>query len=81
MKKPELVPNWKRAWRWLSVHALAVTGMLPGVWLTLPDDWRASVPVGWLAIATVVTAGLGVYGRLVQQPVELVKDDSNEAGA
>ena len=44
--KPELVPNWKRAWRWLSVHALAITGVLPGIWLTLPDDWRAAVPTG-----------------------------------
>lgn len=79
--KPELVPNWKRAWRWLSVHALAVTGMLPGVWLTLPDDWRASVPAGWLAIATLVTAGLGVYGRLVAQPVHVTDDSDDKAGA
>jgi hypothetical protein len=49
------------------------------VWLTLPDDWRAAVPVGWLAVATVVTAALGVYGRLVQQPVK-EPDDTDLAG-
>lgn len=79
--KLELVPNWKLAWRWLSVHALAVTGVLPGVWLTLPDDWRAAVPAGWLATATVITASLGVYGRLVQQPVKVEQDDTDLAGA
>jgi hypothetical protein len=74
----KLDPNWRQSWRWLSVHALAATGALPGVWLTLPDDWRAAVPAGWLAVATVITAALGVYGRLVQQPVKTKDDDNAE---
>lgn len=79
MKKPELVPDWKRAWRWLSVHALAITGALPGIWLSLPADWRAAVPAGWLAVATLVTAAVGVYGRLIDQTPK--PDDTDQAGA
>jgi len=79
MKKPELVPNWKRAWRWLSVHALAITGALPGIWLNLPADWRAAVPAGWLAVITLVTATAGVYGRLIDQSPK--PDDTDQAGA
>ena len=79
MKKPELVPDWKRAWRWLSVHALAITGALPGIWLSLPADWRAAVPAGWLAIATLVTAAGGGYGRLIDQTPK--PDDTDQAGA
>ena len=49
--KPELVPDWKRAWRWLSVHALAVTGMLPGVWLTIAE-------LGGRAVGFALTRGV-----------------------
>lgn len=79
MKKPELVPDWKRAWRWLSVHALAITGALPGIWISLPADWRAAVPAGWLAVVTLITASMGVYGRLIDQTPK--PDDTDEAGA
>lgn len=77
--KPQLVPDWKRAWRWLSVHALAITGALPGIWISLPADWRAAVPAGWLAVVTLITAGMGVYGRLIDQTPK--PDDTDRAGA
>lgn len=71
----KLVPDWRRSWRWISVHALAITGALPGVWLTLPDDWRSTVPAAWLAGVTVITAVAGIYGRLVQQPIKIVEEN------
>lgn len=63
----KLIDDWRGVWRYLSVHALAVTGVLPGVWMSLPHEWRDSIPLHWLAVVTVVTAALGVYGRMIDQ--------------
>jgi len=62
----QVVPNWRQAWRWLSLHALVATGALPSLWLALPPEWRAAVPASWLASASVVMALLGIVGRLTQ---------------
>lgn len=61
------IPEWKRAWRYFSVHALVVAGALPGVWATLPVMWRQALPVPVLATAAGVTAALGIIGRLTDQ--------------
>jgi polyferredoxin len=65
----KLVDNWRQAWKWVSIHALWVAGVLPSVWESLPHRWQDIVPVNVLAIATGVTAVIGIVGRLVQQPV------------
>jgi hypothetical protein len=75
----KLIPDWRDAWKWLSVHALTVAGLLPGVWVTLPADWRAAVPAGWMAGAALVVAAFGVYGRLIDQKPK--PDPTDEAGA
>lgn len=69
-----LVPHWKRAWRWFSIHALVISGIIPMVWANLPGDMRASVPPDTLGVITGVVATLGVIGRLFQQPK---KEDEN----
>jgi hypothetical protein len=77
--KPTLIPDWRDAWKWLSVHALIVTGALPAVWESLPHDWREAIPATWLAVVTVITAVVGVYGRLLDQRPK--PDPTDEAGA
>jgi hypothetical protein len=62
-----LVPQWQQSWKWLSVHALALAGVLPGVWCMLPGEWRAIVPIPYVAVATGVTSVLGILGRLLDQ--------------
>lgn len=62
-----LVSEWKRAWRWFSVQAMALTLALQGAWAALPDDLRAHAP-GWLVTAlSVLLLLLGLFGRLVRQ--------------
>lgn len=63
----KLVPQWQNAWKWFSVHALVLAGVLPATWCQLPESWRAIVPVGWVATATAITSILGVIGRLADQ--------------
>lgn len=64
----KLDPQWQQAYKWFSVHALALAGVLPGTWASLPGEWRASVPFSYVVIATAVTSVLGIAGRLFQQP-------------
>ncbi len=62
-----LVEDWKRAWRWFSVQAMAAALALQGAWTALPDDMKAHVP-GWVVTAlSLALLLLGLFGRLVKQ--------------
>ncbi len=63
----KLVEDWKLAWRWFSVHALVMAGVLPAVWAGLPPDLKSSIPPGAMGAITAVIAACGVIGRLVDQ--------------
>ena len=63
----KLVEDWKRAWRWFSVHALVLAGVLPAAWAELPPDLKSSIPPGAMGAITAVIAACGVIGRLVDQ--------------
>lgn len=65
-----LVPEWRQWWKWTSVHALAIAGVLPGVWCSLPGAWQAVVPISYIAIATAITSVLGIRGRLNAQNLD-----------
>jgi len=65
--KMKLVDDWKNAWRWFSVWCLTISGAAPAAWLAVPDEMRRQVPAEWLAVAAVVIAVAGVFGRLVDQ--------------
>lgn len=62
-----LVAEWKRAWRWFSVQAMALAMALQGAWASLPDDMRARLPGGIVAAFTIALLLLGIGGRLVRQ--------------
>ena len=62
-----LIENWKEAWKWFSMWALAAIGTLPFVWVNLPSDVKAFLPEGWepyVLLALVIAGGIG---RLVDQ--------------
>lgn len=63
----KLVPDWRSAWRWLSVQALAVIALLPVVWPTLPPQVTGWVPEEWRPWIIVLLAVGGIAGRLVDQ--------------
>lgn len=63
----KLDPQWRQSYKWFSMHALALAGVLPGVWCSLPGEWRAIVPISYVAVATAITSVLGIVGRLVWQ--------------
>ncbi|MFY8038878.1 MAG: hypothetical protein ACOVN4_04335 [Bosea sp. (in: a-proteobacteria)] len=67
MKRPQLIPDWRRAWRWWSVQASA----LIVVWVAMPPDAQAALVALFGVPAEKVPgilAALGVVGRMLQQP-------------
>lgn len=63
----KLVEDWKQAWKWFSVQALAALVILPTVWAALPADAKAFLPDGaepWILAALALA---GVVGRLIDQ--------------
>lgn len=63
----KLVPDWRDAWRWFSVQAMAISGAAGAAWLAVPEDLRASVPDAYLSAAAMALAALGIIGRMVDQ--------------
>lgn len=68
MRKPRLIPQWRRAWRMFSIQAMTLAAAIQGAWPTIPDDMKATLPptlVHWVSLALLVA---GIAGRLVDQP-------------
>ncbi len=63
----KLKTDWRSAWRWYSMQAMALATALIGAWAALPDEWRQSVPEGLVQGITLVTLALGMVGRLLTQ--------------
>ena len=66
MKRPELIPDWRSAWRYLSVQ-IAAAGMIFG---SLPADTQAAMldAVGIAPSRLPAVLGLLVLvGRLISQ--------------
>lgn len=66
----KLIPDWKQAWRWFSVQALAAIVALPVVWAMLPADVKAFLPDGWEPWVFAVIAAAGIVGRVIDQKGE-----------
>lgn len=62
-----LVPDWRSAWRWFSVQALAILAALPLVWMALPSDAKNFLPDNlepWVLCALALG---GIVGRVIDQ--------------
>ncbi len=63
----KIVPDWKDAWKWLSVHAAVLTAVVGALQAQLPafQGLLTAQQYGWLTAACGL---LVVVGRLVNQP-------------
>ena len=63
----KLVPDWKEAWTWTSMHAFAGIGAVQGIWRALPDGIVAHLPSWTPLAATLLLVVLGIVGRVRDQ--------------
>lgn len=63
----KLIENWRQAWRWFSVQALAAIAMLPLIWPQLPPQVTEWVPDSWKPWIIVLLAIGGLTGRFIDQ--------------
>jgi hypothetical protein len=67
MKKPKLIPHWRKSWRMLSVQFMTLAAALQGAWATIPTNLLASVPPWAVNAVTIGLLVAGILGRLVDQ--------------
>lgn len=53
--------------RAFSVQAMAIAAAIQGVWPTIPDDLKATLPHNLVHIVSIVLLVAGIVGRLVDQ--------------
>jgi hypothetical protein len=63
----QLVQNWRRAHRMISVQLMAVTAALQGVWPSIPQDLKDALPHGLVNWVSITLLGAAVFGRLLDQ--------------
>ena len=61
------VEEWKSAWRWISMQAMAATAAIQAVWAALPDDLKQHLPGRLVTALSLSLLLLGIGGRLVKQ--------------
>lgn len=71
----KLVDDWKDCLRWFSVNMMLIAATIQGVWASLSDDMRASVPQGTVSGITIFVLVMGVAGRLIKQERRKKKRD------
>jgi len=62
-----LVDEWKNAWRWFSLQAMALTAAIQAAWATIPDDLKQHFPARLVTVVSVGLLLLGIGGRLMRQ--------------
>jgi len=62
-----LVAEWKSAWRWFSLQAMALTAAIQAAWAALPDDLKQHFPARIVTAVSILLLLLGIGGRLVRQ--------------
>jgi hypothetical protein len=62
-----LVAEWRGAWRWFSVQAMALVAAVQAAWAAMPDDMRRHFPHALVTALSVGMLLLGIGGRLVRQ--------------
>ena len=65
--KFELIHNWRAAWRFFSMQAMALNTAFLATWAVLPDDLKSALPSWLVPSAAVALLVIGMGSRLVKQ--------------
>ena len=61
------VPDWRQAWRWLSIQFPVINTAFLATWALLPAKFQDSLPLPWVLGIAIALLVLGVAGRLIDQ--------------
>lgn len=64
----KLIANWRKAYRMLSIQAMAFATAIQGAWMFIPEDMKATIPPTVVQWVTMGLLAFGIVGRLVDQP-------------
>ena len=64
----KLIDNWRKAYRMLSVQAMAAATAIQGTWVLIPEDMKSIIAPGIVQWITMGLLVFGIFGRLVDQP-------------
>lgn len=64
----KLIANWRKAYRMLSIQAMAAATAIQGAWVFIPEDMKSSIPPTVVQWVTMGLLAFGIVGRLVDQP-------------
>ena len=62
-----MIENWRSAWKFISVQAMALAVAIQTVWPMVPDDMKAALPPQVVHAVTVALLVAGIMGRLYKQ--------------
>ena len=64
-----MIPDWKDAWKWLSIQAATITAVIGALQATLPYFQNLMTPqqFGWLTAACGI---ITIWARLIPQGKE-----------
>lgn len=70
----KLVDNWKKAWKWFSMHCMAAAAAIQALyeaiqkaWISIPDDMKVTLSHTLVSGITIGLLVLGIFGRIVKQ--------------
>lgn len=62
-----LVPNARKAWRWLSMQFMALAAAAEVAWQTMPPEALAVIPADWRGYISLALVLAAMAGRLIDQ--------------
>lgn len=63
----KLIPEWRKAWRMVSMQAQAIGLALCATYAQMYDQLKEAFPPMWMACITGAIFAFGMFGRLVKQ--------------
>lgn len=65
--KIRLVEDWRKAYKWFSVHVMAWGAVVTAAYLEAPAEFKAAIPQEWVSRISIAMLVLGVVVRLLKQ--------------
>jgi hypothetical protein len=58
---------------------MVVSVAFQGAWMSIPDEWKATLPKQFIHIATIILLVMGITGRLIKQNPPERNDDEQHS--